>query len=642
MRLIPYLAILLPLSALAQTKTPAPTFGKVDKSELLLKNCEFDKNAGALVLYESAKMYFDINGGFPYAELQHFMRIKILTDKGLDDANIKLRYRSKSNEESIVNLLANTYNLDGAGNVSVTKLDKKSIYQKKINARYSEEAFSLPDVKVGSVIEVKYTWKGHFPKEWTLQKDIPVQKSHYEIDFPQEFELHVRPICTLPFKSKDESTRLRTIKTFDMENIPGLRDERYISCDRDYLQRIENWIVAYTAEGRRYPFIKTWQQVSESLMEDADFGVQLKKDIPRTAELDAVLKAINDPYKKMLAIHNYVKKNMTWDGYDNFWALNGVKAAWKDKVGTAGEINMILVNLLKNAGLKADPILVSTRENGRITPLFPDVTQFNKVMAFVVIGDKHYVLDGTDKYTPSGLIPEDVMFTDGMVIDPQSQYGFHFESLWDESRMDKNVVIFRAAIDDKGEMSGHATVTSSDYARVKRAPQLSDRSKYMDHFFKASNSDYRFDSLVLKNTEVDSMPLVQEFDFHCPVNASGEYSYFTVNMFNDMGKNPFVADSRFSDVFFGTKQSYQIIGNVSIPEGYTFEELPKNMRMMMQDKSLSVTRMVAASGNMINARIVVDFRRPFYTPEEYPDLKEFYKKMYALLDEQIVIKKKQN
>jgi hypothetical protein len=263
-------------------------------------------------------------------------------------------------------------------------------------------------------------------------------------------------------------------------------------------------------------------------------------------------------------------------------------------------------------------------------------------MAFVTIGEKHYVLDGTDKYTPSGLIPGDVIFTEGMVIDPESEFGFHFESLWDENRMDKNLVFFRASIDDKGEMIGHATVTSSDYARVKRVPEISDKAEYMDHFFKASNLAFQFDSLILKNAEVDSMPLVQDFDFHCPVNASGEYSYFTANMFNDMGKNPFVADSRFSDVFFGAKQSYQIIGNVSIPEGYTFEELPKNVRMVMQDQSLSVTRMVAASGNNINTRIVVDFKRPFYTPEEYPDLKEFYKKMYALLDEQIVIKKTQN
>jgi hypothetical protein len=133
---------------------------------------------------------------------------------------------------------------------------------------------------------------------------------------------------------------------------------------------------------------------------------------------------------------------------------------------------------------------------------------------------------------------------------------------------------------------------------------------------------------------------VQDFDFNTAVNHSGDYGYFTMNLFSGMGKNPFVADNRFSDVFFGTKQIHQIIGNITIPEGYTFEELPKNLRLTLEDQSLVVTRILAASGNMINARMTVEFKRPFYTPEEYPDLKEFYKKMYALLDEQIVIKKK--
>ena len=640
MRLIPLLVLVMPLCALSQSKTTSPVFGKVDKAELLLKNCDFDKDAEALVLYESADLYFDINNGGAYSELRHFVRIKILTEKGLDEANVKLRYVSHLNKEQIANLAASTYNLDASGNIVVTKLDKKLVYGKKINSRYSEQVFSFPDVKVGSVIEYKYTWKGYSYPEWSMQKSIPVKETKYKIDFPAGFELHIRPICFLPYKSEDGSTTLRTIKKFSMENVPALRDEQYISSDRDYLQRIESWIVAYNYGGRRYPLMKTWKQVSESLMDDADFGMQLKRNIPHTEELDMQLKEAADAYQKMLTVHNYVRKNMTWDGVDNFWALNGVKAAWKDKVGTSGEINLILINLLKDAGITVNPIMVSTRSNGRISPLWPDISQFNKILAYVTIGDKNYVLDGTDKYAPAGLIPEDVMFTEGMIIDPGTEYGFRFQTLWDESRTDKNVVIFRGVIDTAGIMKGHATITSADYARVKRVPEVSDKVKYSNHFLKASNSDISLDNLVLKNTESDSLPLVQDFDFSYPVNASGEYAYFTTNMFNEMGKNPFVADNRFSDVFFGTRQLHTIISNILIPEGYTFEELPKNIRLTMEDKSLTITRMSAAQGNTINTRIVVEFKRPFYTPEEYPDLKEFYKKMYAIIDEKIVIKKK--
>ena len=112
--------------------------------------------------------------------------------------------------------------------------------------------------------------------------------------------------------------------------------------------------------------VVNWLQVIRFLMEDEDFGVQIKKEIPRTADLDAQLKNINDPYMRMKIIYEYVKKNMEWNGSPGIWALEGVKAAWKDKKGTAGEINLILINLLKDAGLNVKPILVSTHDNGLV------------------------------------------------------------------------------------------------------------------------------------------------------------------------------------------------------------------------------------------------------------------------------------
>src|SRR5207247_1115776 len=132
------------------------------------------------------------------------------------------------------------------------------------------------------------------------------------------------------------------------------------SSEDDYLQRLETKLIAINLSGYpRKSLVYTWPQVIRSLMEDEDFGLQLKKNIPRTQDLDDMLKKITRPYDKMVMIHDYVRKNMQWNGYDNIWALDGVKSAWKDKKGTSGEINLILVNLLKDAGLTAHPLLVS-------------------------------------------------------------------------------------------------------------------------------------------------------------------------------------------------------------------------------------------------------------------------------------------
>jgi hypothetical protein len=551
---------------------------------------------------------------------------------------VHLFYGNRGNE-SIINITATTYNLDEAGNVVTTKVEKDAIFQKKVNSKLSEVAFTFPNVKAGSIVEYKYVHRNYYYKDWQMQKSIPVKFSRYEVDFPSMFEVHTMPYCSLPYSSTDESSSLRTIKVFSMENVPALRDEAYMSCKNDYLQRIESWVTAYYQGGRRWSLTRTWPEIAKLMLDDEELGAQLKKSIPRTEELELQLKALNDPYSKMVAIHKYVRSNMRWDGIDNFWASTGVKNAWKEKSGTSGEINLILINLLRDAGLDAKALMVSTRENGRLTTIYTDYNQFNKVLAYVTIGEKKFVLDGTDKLTPSFMIPDDVMFSEGMLLDPNSENKFSWVELWDENHLNKNIVYFKAEISKDGEIKGHATVSSGDYAKLQRVPLVNDQPKYLEKFIQNNKYNFTVEGLTFKNDKHDSLPLVQDFDFKGALNSSGEYSFINLNLFSGMANNPFIADTRFSDVFFGTKQSHTIVCNVKIPDGYTFEELPKNMKMMLEDQTVVVTRMVAVAGNTINAKITIDIKKPFYTPEEYDDLKEFYKKMYALLDEQIVFKK---
>ena len=477
---------------------------------------------------------------------------------------------------------------------------------------------------------------------WYLQRDIPIRYSDFTVDFPSQIEIYLRPICKQSYDSRDMSQLRHTIKNFSTKNVPALREEEFMTCSDDYLQKIEVWPVAITLENNiRYPFIKTWSEKTKNLMNDESFGTQLKKSIPRTAELDLLLKTMTDPYQKMITIHDYVRKNMVWDGLDNFYAGTGVKAAWKEKKGTAGEINLILINLLKDAGLNTYPMMVSTHSNGLISSAFPDFSQFNKVLALVKINGRTYILDGTDKYTPAGLIPQDVMNTEGFVVDESNVNKYWWTVLWDSTRLQKDMVALQAHIGENGEMSGHASIRSQDYSRIDRTRSYTaGREKFINQYCLSYQDGVKVDSLEMLNMNNDTVPLIQNIDFHAPVNTSGGYSYFSTNFFTGMSKNPFIADNRFSDVFFGTNQSRTLVSNVTIPEGYEFEELPRNTRIALEDRSLIVTRMIQVQNGVLNERITLEYNRPYYTPEEYPALKEFYKKMYSLLEEQFVIRKK--
>ena len=633
------LALLLAFSSLkAQKDKDLPAFGVVDKEELLMKECDFDKNAEALVLFDVETASCDRNYTL---SRERRVRIKILNDKGVDNANIHIRYRFEHFKRAITGLVAQTYNLDAAGNIITTKVEKNQVFDKPISKRYSEVVFSFPQVKAGSVIEYKYTDETETIGNWYFQKAIPVKLSRFKLDFPSTLEVTAIPHCVLPYDVQRDDKTHDGVKIYTMRNVPALRDEPYISCDDDYLQRLETTLLAINLPGDyRRSLIHTWPQVIRMLMEDEDFGQQLKKNIPRTQELDEKLKNITDPYHKMVIIHEYVRKNMQWNGMDNIWALDGVKSAWKDKKGTSGEINLIMVNLLKDAGLNAHPVLVSTKGNGRVNTAFSDYHQFDKVMAYVRLGDKTYTLDATEKYTPAKLIPLDVAGTEGLVIEKLETFEWGWKMLWNEQQEFKTNVLLNAELTPNGQLQGYASVLSDQYARLERAAKLKEgKEKYIEHYFTSRYAGIKVDSLVIENEDTDSLPLVQKFNFTASSNASGDYHYFSANLFTGLEKNPFVADSRFSDIFFGANQRYVLNGNFTIPDGYSFEELPRNVRMIMPDTGIVFTRMAQVSGDMLTLRYTLDFKKPFYANTEYEEFREFYKKLDGLLNEQFVVKK---
>ena len=626
-------------SAYSQKDKDIPAWGKIEKADLEMKVCDFDKDAEAVVLFDVGNLIFNINSG--EITMVRRTRIKILKEKGLSKADVKIPYISYKGSQNMSKVSAQTYNLDASGNIVVSEADKKNIVTRSLNKRVSELVIAFPNVKVGSVIEFKYEKNGENLVTWYFQRDIPVKLSRYKTEFPEEVEISTLPVCILPYDMKMEKGSSNN-KVYTMLNVPALRDEPYLTNESDYLQRIETNLVAINPPGRpRVSLLRTWPGIIKELMEDEDFGTQLKKNIPRTSDLDEKLKTVSDQYTRMKVIYDYVRTNMSWNGYNNIWALEGVKAAWKDKKGTSGEINLILINLLKDAGLNAAPILVSTHDNGRIMTTFPGYWQFNEVLAYVIVDNKEYFLDATDKFTPVHLIPSNVAYTEGLVIKKLETFEWGWQGIWKDNCVRKKMISISGQITSEDSVKGTASVNSLEYDRLERMKILKEgKEKLISKYFTDPHPDIRIQKLDLQNDDKDSVVLVQKIEFSQPIQGSGDYRYFKFNLFSGLEKNPFLAESRFSDVFFGMNQQYTIIGNFRLPEGFAFEELPKNVRMILPDTSIEMTRIVAAENNVLNIRLSLTFKKPFYSVEEYPDFREFYKKLFDFLNEQIVYRKK--
>ena len=62
--------------------------------------------------------------------------------------------------------------------------------------------------------------------------------------------------------------------------------------------------------------------------------------------------------------------------------------------------------------------------------------------------------------------------------------------------------------------------------------------------------------------------------------------------------------------------------------------------MTTPDNGIIFNRTVQVESNLLNVRMTLEFKKTFYTADSYPEFKEFYKKLFDKLNEQVVIKKK--
>lgn len=94
----------------------------------------------------------------------------------------------------------------------------------------------------------------------------------------------------------------------------------------------------------------------------------------------------------------------------------GLQKAVQRHEGSSSDINAILINLLKKAGFKTYPVLVSTLNNGYLDTSFFNPQQFNHIVAAVELNGREILLDAVKKGSGS-ILSSDIMNQYGLLIE---------------------------------------------------------------------------------------------------------------------------------------------------------------------------------------------------------------------------------
>jgi hypothetical protein len=635
---------LLVTSGLAQ-KSPIK-FGEVPLEDLKMRTYDKDSSASAVILSDYGEAYVTVTTNYASLMFERHVRIKILKKDGLKwaDAAIPL-YHVGSTEERVSRLKASTYNLEN-GKLVESSMSKDGIFKEKFNRNINLQKFTLPNVKEGSVIEYSYTVSSdfltNFPN-WQFQYDIPVRSSEYWALFPEffTFEKYMQGYIAPTFyeiKNKSGNDFNTIGHHWISKNVPAFKKEPFMTSEDDYLSKINLALSHITFPGQMVQEIMgTWVKLNTTLLESEGFGKAVTGSNFLKKKAEELTTGMTDPLQKVSAIFNYVQKTIEWDGEKDKYVDN-LKKVFEDKKGTAADINIMLASMLEKVNVPVDMVLLSTRDHGFIRQQYPMEEQFNYVICLVNIGDKKLLLDATDKYMPMGILPERCLNGLGLIISKVRHGWLEI----DAKAKARTVINSELAINEKGELKGKVNYTCDGY----------DAHYLRNSYTKKGEGDYIKEFLSDKNWEVAK----SEFQNIKEIEQSAKQLHeFTINEYAMIAGdvlyiNPFVAGQTKENIFklpvreypvdFGSPMEKIYMSRISIPDGYSVDELPPPKIITLPNGAAKYTYSVSQLGNSLSVISSLQINKSLFLQDEYPNLREFYNQLVAKQAEQIVLKKK--
>ncbi|RFS14664.1 transglutaminase family protein [Emticicia sp. C21] len=632
---------------------PSIYFGEVNFSDVEMKYYDKDSTADAVVLYDYGNTSFELKSGMIYIHFVYYGRIKILKKSALSLGTISrvLVSGGYGREQIMSKIDGFTYNIEN-GEVKKEKLTKESIFIEKRVGDYQNVKITMPKVKEGSVIDYTYTIDTPFsisgnPATWTFQAERPVLWSIYEISIPSYFTYRILMSGYLDLianESKDVSLSIGAFNTtgtyqkFVMKDAPAFRSEPFTANIGDYLSKIDfelTSVVWPTMFSRIYAL--DYSSLNRNMLDKEIFGGQIEK----TGFLKSIAKEIKAKYTdstdRLKAACEYIQKNVKWDENFSLYS-NNLKKVLESHKGDAGDINLLLIALLREMGFDANPVILSTRGHGKIHEQYALMKKFNYVVAHIEKNGKDFLMDATDEYLKLGMLPINCLNGKGWLVHPTNA---RFVTITTPER-DLRFVKANMVIDEDSELKGDFSKSYGGYGgwSAKKEFKNKGQEKYLEDV-KKENATWVIEKADYINASDLEAPMEAQYQvvLNEYLTRAGNILYLKPMLSEAHKENLFKTKERLYPIDFAFVKDETFIANYELPKDYSIAEMPKNVSISLPENGGKFTYLIAVKGNILTVNSRIQLRKPLYYVEDYPSLREFFDKIVEKHNEQIVLKK---
>lgn len=545
--------------------------------ELQINSSTVEPNADAEAIFWEVRI--DDSGSTELA-LNHYVRVKIFTDKGRDDFSKKDIVFLKGTK--VKDVEARVTKLDG----TTTYLKKEDVLEREIakanGVKVKAKSFALPNLEVGSIVEYRYKEvidDGSANMRLVFQREIPIRNISYYIK-PYSGG---RAMYTIGYNIGD--TRVEKEKNgfsrMTMNNVPAFREEPNMLPQDE----VRSWMYIYYSNAAVDKPEEYWKNYSQSFFEVSKTNLKPNDDVKKvTAEV--IAGAATDD-EKLHKIYDFCKtqiKNLTYSPNateDEWKKVRNTKTGGdilKIRMGNAGDIDTLFGSMARAAGFDARIAVGGSRNEMFFNPRTPNYSlMVNASNIAVKVGDGWRFFSPASYFSEYGMLSwgeED----EGVMISDSKELIFKRVPLSGaEKNVEKRVGKFKLLEDGTLEGEAQLEFTGHRGALMKSLnyrDSEAEREKMLKDTIKSNIlGTAEVESFSIENVSDPAKPFIYKFKIRVPNYASrtGKRLFFQPNVFERNAKPRFTSNTRKYDIYFNYPWLESDEITIDLPAGFSME-----------------------------------------------------------------------
>lgn len=626
-------------------------------NDVLRKNTDLYSNAkaDAVVLSETGLIGFRFDSDLGFVLTQTVKRIiQINTEEGKDKAILSIPFYAgkygKENVEIIEYKISRTVNNE----VVIIKVQKAE--NRQVGTDYYVKEIDVKDIQVGDIVEYSYDIEKNNIDEiptWYFQDNIPKLKSNYTVKIPENLTYLIATTGSITIKKEEElSQRARSFSlggfgetfrfkeltlTFSAVNIPPMVNEPFGGNLKNSLASVGLNLIQFqypNSSSVSLPYKEN--DVAKEIYKSKNFSGELNQ--VKFMKKNFIQDSWNtlEPKQRIDTVFTALKNHISWNGEYSLYAYEGVRKSFFTKTGNSADINLMLIAGLNAADIKAEPVVLSTRMNGKAPSFFPRF--LNQVIARVELDGKQILLDATDPNALVDLLPIEDLNTNAWLLNDNYTAKMIKTT---PSFLSINQDNFTIELNTDGHVKGMVKNSKTMYESYLL------KSQFKDNLILGNRADIerRSPKLFLKNGIVDSpKESVLDFSFELQQFSFAEVKQDKITFkpfaYYKEQENPFTAQTRDLDIDFlyPSMEDYSL--EIKIPNGYHLGKIPQPINLINRETGLRFSYLVErVDDNTYRFKMNVRTSKVNISKENYSFVKAFYEQLYGLIEQEIEFKK---